>query len=177
MTERPDDPALPGMPHRTVRLAQSTPRWAALFAEEATRLRAALGSLGRDVQHYGSTSVPGLSAKPILDILVGTSEPLMAPPFIAALAPLGYDYAPHAGVPEHLVFGKGAARTHLVHVVVYEGPAWHHALRFRDRLRADPVLAAEYDLLKQRLAAAYPIDRARYTAEKSAFIHRVLDLP
>jgi GrpB-like predicted nucleotidyltransferase (UPF0157 family) len=65
------DPALPGLTHGTVQLANWTPRWAELFTEEAVRLRVALGDLALAIEHYGSTSVPGLVAKPLLDILVG----------------------------------------------------------------------------------------------------------
>jgi hypothetical protein len=93
---------------------------------------------------------------------------------VAALVPLGYEYAPWAGVPEHLVFGRGRVRTHLVHVVEHGGPAWQRALRFRDALRADAALAAAYADLKAALALRYPAERARYTAAKAAFIERVL---
>jgi len=168
------DDALPGVPHGAVQLVAWTPRWRTLFEEEAGRLRIALGRLALGIEHYGSTSVPGLLAKPILDILVGVPPPLNPTPYVAALTPLGYEYAPWAGVPEHLVFGRGRARTHLVHVVEHEGSAWERALRFRDLLRADAALAAAYAGLKVALARRHPADRASYTAEKAAFIERVL---
>ena len=169
-----NDPALPGLAHGTVQLAEWTPRWTELFDEEAARLRAALGSLALAIEHYGSTSVPGLVAKPLLDILVGGLEATDAAPYTAALAPLGYDYAAQAGVPEHLVFGRGAARTHLVHVVRYGGGAWHRALAFRDALRADAALRDTYGALKRDLAQHHGGERSRYTAAKSAFVARVL---
>ncbi len=168
------DDALPGVPHGIVRLSAWTPRWLALFEEEATRLRTALGSLALGLEHYGSTSVPGLPAKPILDILVGVRPPPDPTPFIEALGPLGYEYVPGAGVPKHLVFGRGRIRTHLVHVVEHDGSAWQRGLRFRDALRADAALAAAYAQLKTRLALEYPTDRASYTAAKTAFIESVL---
>lgn len=169
-----NDPALPGLTHATVQLAAWTPRWAELFAVEAARLRAALGDLAVAIEHYGSTSVPGLVAKPLLDILVGGPEGTDAAPYTAALAPLGYDYAAHAGVPEHLVFGRGMARTHLVHVVRHGGEAWHRALAFRDALRADAALRDSYAVLKRELARRHSGERSHYTAVKSAFIERVL---
>src|SRR5512141_2627147 len=174
MTLPGDDPALPGMPHGQVWLAAWTPRWAVLFADEAERMAATLGPLAAAIEHFGSTSVPGLPAKPILDILVGTTAPLEPPPFVEALAPLGYEYAPSAGVPGHLVFGKGVARTHLVHVVRHEGPEWRRALRFRNLLSADPALAGGYAALKEQLAAEYATNRARYTEAKDSFIRRAL---
>jgi GrpB-like predicted nucleotidyltransferase (UPF0157 family) len=169
-----NDPALPGLVHGTVQLAEWTPRWTELFAEEAARLRVVLGDLAVAIEHYGSTSVPGLVAKPLLDILVGGPEATDAAPYAAALAPLGYDYATHAGVPEHLVFGRGVARTHLVHVVRYGGGAWHRALAFRDALRADAALRDTYGALKRQLAQHHGGERSRYTAAKSAFVARVL---
>lgn len=141
---------------------------------EAARLRAALGHLAAGIEHYGSTGVPGLVAKPLLDILVGGPDATDPAPYIAALAPLGYDYSAHAGVPEHLVFGRGAARTHLVHVVRYGGEAWHRALAFRDALRADARLRDTYAALKRELAQRHGGERNQYTAAKSAFVERVL---
>jgi GrpB-like predicted nucleotidyltransferase (UPF0157 family) len=169
------DDAVPGLPHAVVQLSDWTPRWQTLFEEEAVRLRRALGPLALGLEHYGSTSVPELVAKPILDILVGGPSPLEAGPYVAALEPLGYEFAPAAGVPEHLVFGRGRARTHLVHIVEHGGPAWERALRFRDLLRADRGLAAAYAELKIALADRYPGDRASYTAAKAAFIEQALE--
>jgi GrpB-like predicted nucleotidyltransferase (UPF0157 family) len=157
-----------------VQLTSWTPRWQALFEEEAVRLGQALGPLALGLEHYGSTSVPGILAKPILDILVGGPAPLKPNRFVAALAPLGYEFAPEAGVPDHLVFGRGRLRTHLVHVVEHQGAAWVRALRFRDRLRADPALAKAYADLKTTLAQRHPSDRASYTAAKAAFIEGAL---
>lgn len=148
-----------------------------LFAEEAERLHSALGVLACGIEHYGSTSVPGLAAKPILDILVGGLQATDPGPYVAALTPLGYEYAAGAGVPEHLVFGRGLARTHLVHVVRHGGPAWQRGLRFRDALRTNPQLATAYLQLKRELASRYATDRSEYTAGKTVFIDRLLADP
>jgi GrpB-like predicted nucleotidyltransferase (UPF0157 family) len=172
-----NDAALPGLPHGTVQLAEWTPRWAELFSAEASRLRAALGDLAVAIEHYGSTSVPGLVAKPILDILVGGPQATDPSLYSEALTPLGYYYAAHAGVPHHLVFGRGTARTHLVHVVRYGGDAWGRALAFRDALRRDAGLRDAYAALKRELAQRHGEERSRYTAEKGAFIERVLAEP
>ena len=169
-----DDPALPGLAHGVVELADWTPRWGELFAVEATCLRGALGDLAIAVEHYGSTSVPGLVAKPLLDILVGGPDASDATPYRSLLTPLGYDYAANAGVPDHLVFGRGTARTHLVHVVRYGGGSWQRALAFRDALRRDAGLRDTYAALKRELAQHHRLDRSRYTEAKSAFIEQVL---
>jgi GrpB-like predicted nucleotidyltransferase (UPF0157 family) len=169
-----DDSALPGLAHGAVQLAEWTPRWGELFAVEAARLRGALGNLAVAIEHYGSTSVPGLVAKPLLDILVGGPDASDAAPYIAALVPLGYDYAANAGVADHLVFGRGTTRTHLVHVVRYGGRAWQRGLAFRDALREDVALRDTYAALKRELAQQYGTERSRYTAGKSVFVQRVL---
>lgn len=162
-----------GLARGTVRLAPHDARWAELYRDEEARLRAALEGVLVDVQHFGSTSIPGIRAKPILDILAGVPDRDDVFARRPQLQALGYGYVPGAGVPGHHVFGKGEPRTHLLHVVEHGSRAWTENLWFRDRLRADPALAAEYDALKLRLAEAHPGDRARYTEEKGAFVQRI----
>ena len=164
-----------GLPQGQVRLCEADPRWSALFAQERERLDAALRTFEAAVEHCGSTSIPGIPAKPILDLLVGVPAPFDIESIKAALAPLGYEHATWAGVPGHQVFGKGKPRTHLIHLVPLHGPAWDRMLRFRDRLREDPELAGEYGRLKRELAARYPDDRSAYTDAKADFIRRVID--
>lgn len=173
MAENDSDSAL-GLEVGTVRLVDYDPRWPTLFGVEATRVAEALGSLARAVEHYGSTSVPGLAAKPILDLIVGTDQFGDPAPFTTRLEPLGYEYAHWAGVAGHQVFGRGRPRTHLLHVVPFDGPTWRRALRFRDSLRSDGTLRDAYAALKRELAARYPNDRPRYTAGKTAFIESVV---
>jgi len=163
-----------GLGHGQVRIAKPHSRWVALFEEESERLSGALHAFGPAVEHCGSTSVKNLPAKPILDILVGVPAPLDVPSIRAALAPLGYEHATWAGVPGHEVFGRGQPRTHLVHVVPLHGPAWERMLRFRDALRGNAALAAEYTELKRKLAVRHRDDRAAYTDGKTAFVERVL---
>lgn len=164
-----------GLGSGQVRLARPDPRWQRWFEEEAERIRAALQDREAAVEHVGSTSVPGLAAKPILDLLLGLPAPIDLPPVIAALNKLGYEHATWAGVPGSEVFGKGQPRTHLVHLVPIGSASWQRMLRFRDRLRADAGLRDDYGALKQALAARFPQDRAAYTEAKAAFITRVTE--
>jgi GrpB-like predicted nucleotidyltransferase (UPF0157 family) len=157
-----------------VSLSEPTPRWADLFREEAARLEAALSELKAVVEHAGSTSIPDIPAKPILDILIGIPHPLNIASIKKALAPIGYEHATWAGVPGHEVFGQGDPRTHIVHVVPLCGEAWKRMTGFRDALRADAGLASEYATLKRKLAAQHPNDRAAYTDGKATFVERVL---
>ena len=164
-----------GLASTSVRLADSTPLWAQLYSEEAARLVAAVGPSLLGLEHYGSTSVPGLKAKPILDILAGVKSLGEGPHLAAPLAALGYEDMGTDIVPGHHLFGKGKDRTHLLHVVEYESAIWTEALCFRDTLRADPALAHEYEALKIRLSEQFAESRAEYTAAKADYIQSVLD--
>ncbi|MBA4013755.1 MAG: hypothetical protein C0481_17980 [Phenylobacterium sp.] len=159
-----------GLERTENRLAASHPQWGQAFEEEAARIRAAVGADILAIEHYGSTSVPGLSAKPIIDLLIGVSDLAVADRHASAMVALGYDDAGDGGVEGHRIFGKGSTRTHLAHFVVHDGPEWIATLRFRDMLRANPELSAAYEQLKTRLVAEHPTDRAAYTAGKSRFI-------
>lgn len=169
-------PALPGLLPGKVFLIDSQPEWAALFAEEATRIGAALGARVAAIEHYGSTSIPGIKAKPVIDLLIGMPRLDDALGCQAEMEALGYDFAPYAGVPGHHVFGKERARTHLAHFVEHGGEAWTNCLAFRDRLRADPERARAYERLKLELAAKFPEDRASYSAAKTVFVAETIAL-
>ncbi|MDB5537171.1 MAG: hypothetical protein JWP26_3258 [Devosia sp.] len=158
-----------GLSKGIVLLVDHNPDWQQAFAEEDTRIRAALGSLVMDVQHFGSTAIPAIRAKPILDVMLGIEDFDQGPQLAPALADIGYEYVANAGVPNH-VFGKGQPRTHLLHVVAHDGAKWHRNIRFRDRLLADPALAREYEALKDRLAVEFADNRAAYTDAKQDFI-------
>jgi GrpB-like predicted nucleotidyltransferase (UPF0157 family) len=120
-------------------LTDYNPLWPRAFAEEAGRIRPVIGPLALAIEHYGSTAVPRLRAKPIIDLLIGVADINHGLRMIEPMVSLGYDYAGNQGIPEHHVFGRGAVRTHLAHVVVYEGEQWRRSLAFRDRLRASPM--------------------------------------
>jgi GrpB-like predicted nucleotidyltransferase (UPF0157 family) len=149
------------------------PHWPAAFEDEKVRLAKALGPVAKGIEHYGSTAVPGLCAKPILDIMVGISPLSEWERCKPALEALGYDYAEGAGVPGHYIFGRGrdrTERTHLVHVVEYQGESWRGSLAFRDALRRDASLRESYAQEKERAAAAAPGNRAAYNQQKGPFI-------
>jgi GrpB-like predicted nucleotidyltransferase (UPF0157 family) len=163
-----------GLQRGIVRLLDYTPLWDELYQEEEKRIRAAIGYLIIDIQHIGSTAIPGIKAKPILDIMVGVARLGDALLCQAPLEALGYDYIAHAGLTNDYVFGKGVARTHYIHVVGYESPEWTNPLRFRDRLRKDAKLAQEYERLKEELKERFGNAPAEYTSEKLRFIREVI---
>ncbi|MCT7378631.1 GrpB family protein [Chelativorans salis] len=125
------------------------------------------------MEHFGSTAVAGMRAKPIIDILIGvyplSNRSLCHDPLIA----LGYDYAEDAGVPGHYIFGRGrdeTERTHLVHVVEFEGESWRSDLAFRNALRRDASLRQAYVAVKDAAVAEAPVGRAFYNEIKMDFI-------
>ena len=155
-----------------VEVVDYDPAWAGLFERERARLRAALGPLAAAIEHVGSTAVPGLAAKPVLDILVGAAPFPLLDDALAALAPLGYEYRGDS-VPGRQFFRTNPRTRHL-HVVAFGGEEWERLVLFRDYCRAHPEVAAEYEALKRRLATDHPDERARYTEGKNAFIQAVL---
>jgi GrpB-like predicted nucleotidyltransferase (UPF0157 family) len=151
--------------------------WPRLFEEEKLRLRAALGLAAGSIEHMGSTSVPGLGAKPIIDIMVGVKDRAEADLFQRKLEPTGYDdVTPQPGETEWFYcLGRGTRELYYhVHLVVEGSRHWRRQLAFRDHLRENPGVAAEYNELKRRLADDYGEDRKGYTEAKTEFITRVL---
>jgi GrpB-like predicted nucleotidyltransferase (UPF0157 family) len=164
-----------GLNKKLNQLVEYDPQWSLLFEEERQRLQASLGSLAKGIEHYGSTAVPGLPAKPILDILVGVLPLDNWSNCRATLEALGYDYAENAGVPGHHIFGRGrdqTERTHLVHVVEFGGESWRTNLAFRDALRRDANLRERYVAAKRQAIADAPEGRARYNELKHGFIEQ-----
>ncbi|GLQ57252.1 GrpB family protein [Devosia nitrariae] len=154
-------------------LVDYDPAWPAEFVAERERLTAALGTIAKGIEHYGSTSVVGMRAKPLLDILVGVLPLADWACCPEPLAALGYDYAENAGVAGHYIFGRGpeaGVRTHLVHVVEFQGESWRSNLAFRQALRGDAALRQAYVAIKEAAVAQAPVGRGKYTALKRDFI-------
>lgn len=173
ISRTPEHPIL-GLEQGLVRLHAPTPRWAELYQQEAERLHNALGAHLLDLQHIGSTAIPGIKAKPILDMMAGIVRLDDALQHRDALATLGYVHASQIIIERDVVFTKGVAWTHLLHIVEYNSRQWLCNLRFRDRLRNEPALAQEYERLKERLSVEFSTNRAEYTKAKADFIQSVV---
>lgn len=168
-----------GLKRGTVKLLPHNPIWLQLFEEEKARLLQALGDKIIDIQHIGSTSIPGIVAKPIIDISVGIKSMKNSHQFIPLLEALGYEYRPNFGGPNiQLMFVKGEekSRTHYLHLMKYNGQIWQDDILFREFLRRNPKRAKEYANLKQELAKQFADDRTRYTASKADFIKETLKI-
>jgi GrpB-like predicted nucleotidyltransferase (UPF0157 family) len=163
-----------GLASKTVVVVPYDERWPLLYREERDRLSEAVSALGARIEHIGSTSVPGLAAKPVLDILVGRRPVTKVAEYVAALAPLGYEHQGEHGVPGRELFRRGDPPAYHLHLVVVKLSVWRQCLTFRDALRANPRLAGDYAHLKADLAARYPDDREAYLAGKQPFITKVL---
>jgi GrpB-like predicted nucleotidyltransferase (UPF0157 family) len=166
-------------PPAPLELSPYSPLWPAIFEMEREHLLRILDPRSARIEHIGSTAVPGLGAKPIIDVMAGVPDLRLVERCIDALAAEGYRYVPEfeKAIPERRYFAKtgGHLGSFHLHAVVYDTPFWQRHLKFRDALRADATLAADYWKLKLRLAARFPGDRAAYTDAKSSFIRAVIE--
>ena len=161
-----------------IHVAPYDPSWPDLYAEEAARLSDAIGDWAvGGIHHVGSTAVPGLAAKPIIDILVGVDSLPGSLTCIDLVEPLGYQYFPYRVDDMHW-FCKPSPqrRTHHLHLVPASSQRFVDELAFRDYLRAHDDRARAYERLKVGLARAHPRDREAYTEGKSDFVRATLVL-
>lgn len=168
-----------GLPHGIVKLVPYTPKWKEYYEIEAAKLRAAVGEYVVEIRHMGSTAIPGIRAKPIIDILMGLAdlndivycrEPLLA-----------LNYQPYEGgvdLPDWYMFTKVqyGRKTHHLHVVEWNSDFWITRILFQKYLCRHPEVAAAYEELKVQLAIKYADDRDSYTQGKSDFIQAVMEM-
>jgi GrpB-like predicted nucleotidyltransferase (UPF0157 family) len=153
--------------------------WPQWFAAERAALEIVFSSADVQIEHIGSTAVPGLGAKPIVDILLGAPSLSVIEAKITALAALDYEYMPeHEAIfPDRRFFAKPKhrPRRYHLHTVELGSDFWYEHLAFRDTLRSDPGLAREYEKLKRELALRCGYDREAYTDGKDPFIRPILE--
>ena len=162
---------------RPVVITPYDPDWPLLFEAERALLEAVLAAwLNGGIHHIGSTAIPGLAAKPIIDMMAGVRDLEEARAAFAPLLLHSYEYTPHRPGTHHFSKPPGPwwAYTHGLHLTEPGSDLWRERLAFRDALRADPALATEYADLKVRLAKEHGTDVERYTVSKRAFVARVL---
>lgn len=166
-----------GLQRGLVSLSSYDPQWHLLFEKERNSLLKALGDDIINIEHIGSTSIPGMAAKPLIDMLIGVSDNKQYQKYIDKLVQLGYEYMPERITEQRAFFPKGARenRTHHLSFVVYGSDEWNMPIIFRDYLIANPQVAKEYQNTKVALAARYANDRYAYTQAKSDHIQSILD--
>jgi GrpB-like predicted nucleotidyltransferase (UPF0157 family) len=167
--------------HDSVIIVAPDPTWAESFAHARSDLAIILGARVLGIEHIGSTAVPGLSAKPIIDLLCGVDAMPVADECAALMRARGWEMPEDINrdlVERRFLLWRNAdgVRTHHVHLVVHEGPLWREYVDFRDKLRSSALLRRRYEELKKGLAERFHDQRARYTASKTDFVKEVLGL-
>ena len=166
-----------GLRRGTVRLVAHHSGWAANFDGEKQLLLKTLGEKVVDIRHIGSTSIPGMPAKPIIDILAAVQKLADVETFAQGLSQIGYKDKGSGGVSGRRYFVKGGEvqRTHHLNFCEPNSVFWRSHLAFREYLERHPESAREYAALKRRLADEFPNDRGAYTDGKEEFVRSVLD--
>ena len=166
-----------GLDRKSIELVPHRAEWKTLFESEANLLREAIGNYAVAIEHIGSTSVSGLEAKPIIDILVGVQKLDDAQKSIAPLARISYEYRGEQGIAGRFYFRKGTAdvSTHHLNVVEMTSDFWRSHLLFRDYLQQHADAAQSYGKLKRELALKHKGNRPAYTEAKADFIKSVLE--
>lgn len=156
------------------------PAWAKTYSDEANRLHAALAQAAHWIEHVGSTAVPGLPAKPVIDVMVGVTDYDRFAEIRRVLEEQGYAWDPAAerDEPARKVFRKGSSdrtqqRTHHLHLTIKGGDYWRRLLAFRDQLRRDPDAAAEYAAVKYALIRTCGGDSRAYTRGKHDVVKKI----
>jgi GrpB-like predicted nucleotidyltransferase (UPF0157 family) len=176
LEDEPPKPVTSG--EQPVEVVDYDASWPLLFQAERDALARVLARwLAGPIEHIGSTAIPGLAAKPVVDIMAAVSRLEGSRPAIQAAAELGYCYFPYRPESEHW-FCKPSPlfRTHHLHLVPVGSPQFRETIAFRDYLRTHPAIAADYEALKRQLARECHFDREAYTNAKRPFIDRIIKL-
>lgn len=173
-----------GLKRGTVKLVPHNSKWEELFEKEKQLFKKTFGDTILAIEHIGSTAIPGISAKPIIDINIGVESLDVAQSMKEKFEKLGYEHRPF--VPgktkddlkwqELYVKGPEEKRTHYVHVTILGNNYWKNDLLFRDFLRKNSERAKQYAELKEQLAEKYADNRETYTKNKEQFISETLEM-
>ena len=166
-----------GLKRGIVELKPYNPQWKELFLQEKNLISTAISDFLIDIQHIGSTAIPNIVAKPIIDIAVSINSLNNIEKIIKPLEKIGFIYRGEQGIPDRHLFVKGGEelRTHHLHVMLKEHYEWKKHLVFRDYLLNHPDEARQYSELKKKLAQKYREDREAYTNNKDEFISGILE--
>jgi GrpB-like predicted nucleotidyltransferase (UPF0157 family) len=161
---------------REIEVVPHNPNWGAVFQAEADLLAEIFGSEALAIEHIGSTAIPGIKAKPIIDILIAVKDIERVDSFNEQMIALGYDPRGEFGIPGRRYFSTGHSETDRprhVHAFQSDNPQVARHIDFRDYMRAHPDDAQAYSRLKESLAEKFPDDRESYTGGKSEFIREM----
>lgn len=161
----------------TVKLEDYRMDWERKYRDEKIRIVEAIGDKILSIEHIGSTSIKGMAAKPIIDILVGVEHLIMSKELIEPLSIVEYEYIPKPELKDRFFFRKGlwGQGTCHLHICKFGGKEWIEKILFRDYLRRYPNAAMEYEQLKRKLAEKFSKDRQAYTQAKEPFIRAIIE--
>jgi GrpB-like predicted nucleotidyltransferase (UPF0157 family) len=168
-----------GQHKRDFELVPYQSKWIDLFNQEAKLLQSVLGGKSLRIEHIGSTSIPGMPAKAIIDIMVVVPALIRSSDLILGLDSIGYTYKPFDTIPDRMFFGKEIQpeiRTHHLNLVLRGSEFWKNQLLFRDYLRLNDQLAIEYIQVKKSFAEYYARTNHLDLEWKSAFVAKVLKM-
>ena len=160
---------------RKTQIVDYDPNWVHQFKKESFLLKSIFGEIALNIDHIGSTAIPGIKAKPIIDILITTNNINMIDSFDDQMEQLGYVIGGEFGLPGRRFYCKGDEAHCHFHVHIYEAahPSVDTYLLFRDYMMAHPNDAKAYESLKTDLATKYPNNRTLYTQSKGDFINQI----
>ena len=159
-----------------IRLVSWTPAWAERFRAERAELERAVGDRVLAIEHIGSTSIPGIRAKPVVDICVAVESFEAARATLQPIEALAYVYRGEHGIAGRHFFQKGDPREVNLHMVEITSEEWQRHIVFRDYLRGHRDAALEYEALKQELAELHASDIEAYAAAKTPFVRKIIAL-
>jgi len=167
-----------GLKRGTVQLEPHDKQWDEIAVQTIKTLKSILGDDAIDIQHIGSTAIPAIKAKPIIDIVVGVIDFDKVMLHNEQLQQVGIFYR-GSDVEHQLLYVMGDmendTRTHHIHIVKWNGTEWKKYIRFRDYLNANGDVALQYQKLKEELESKYAGDRAVYTNGKQDMINKILN--
>lgn len=165
-----------GLKEGVVKLAPYSRVWKRKFSAEKRRLAGKLESHRYLIEHIGSTAIPGLDAKPIIDMAIQTPSFRSLKTWITLLESAGYHYKGEFGLPGRHFFVRGSPATHHLHLVTPDTHHWNDWILFRDFLRTHPSAAEYYSQTKQKLARRFANNRNAYTLAKTPLVKKLMRL-
>ena len=158
-----------------IHIEDYNPEWPFLYEKEKELIASKLGDWIRGIEHFGSTSVPNLAAKPIIDILIGVDSLNLDDKALSDLSELGYEGLGEAGVPGRLHFRKRKPNSFNLAIVLYNGDLWKNNIILRDYLRANPDEAEKYGEIKEAIFLKGIDTLLAYSDQKSSYVLELLD--
>jgi GrpB-like predicted nucleotidyltransferase (UPF0157 family) len=161
---------------KVMKLSPHSPNWKILYEKEIKKIREAIGDFINDIQHIGSTAIPGIAAKPIIDIAVMLSSLDKAKKLIKPLAEIGYEYDEPVSSSERYFFRKGKPTKYHLSLTAPNVTFWQRQVLFRDYLIKYPEEAKKYEKLKLGMIKKDPTGRKSYLKAKAPYVQRILEL-